>query len=763
VPAAGGPPPAPDVLRGPVFAGTIRGQRAEEPVAMRGLVVTLGQEEKAYVCYDMDLMRLSLGWTGSMLEFGNTQSQIQWPPPPKVKGTPVFEAMLGPGWARAGDFTDPRPNQQGPLPRDWAKYRGYHQHGTQVVLHYTVGNSDVWEMPGYEAGTFTRSFLLGPDPGPRTLSICRAGGGSESGTVGASTYMVTGKENRVAVGLIGGNPQFKFIAGDDLRLSIPPTKSPVAFQLALRSVGTNAGVEPLKAFLKVHPVAPELKPLLRGGPALWPLPVAVKGTVGTNHAAYVVDTLPEPLPNPWNAKTFFGGFDFLPDGRAVICAFHGDVWIVSGIDARLDKLEWRRFATGLFQPLGVKVVRDQIYVLGRDQITRLHDLNRDGEADYYENFNNDCILTSNYHEFSLDLQTDSKGNFYFAKGAPWEPNVTSPHQGTMIRVSKDGSRFDVIATGLRAPNGSGMGPHDELTVSDNQGHWMPSSKLNLVKPGGFYGMVPAAQRPLTFTKDGREFQANPSDPKVRSELKQKFWDAPSPLPTGYDKPIGWLPQGMDNSSGGQVWATSRKWGPLQDHLLFTSYGKCTLFNVMLEEIQGVTQAAMVQLPLKFPSGVMRGRVNPKDGQVYLCGLRGWQNAATRDGGFYRVRYTGAPLTIPVNLNTHANGVELAFANVLNVAEAIDVENYAAEMWNYRYSGGYGSPEISVNDPKKNGHDKLEVKAARIAADGKRVFLEIPGLQPCDQLRLRLKLSTADGTPIQTDVYQTILAMKPARR
>jgi hypothetical protein len=39
----------------------------------------------------------------------------------------------------------------------------------------------------------------------------------------------------------------------------------------------------------------------------------------------------------------------------------------------------------------------------------------------YENFNNDCVVTDNYHEFALDLLTDSKGNFYYAKGSPWEP------------------------------------------------------------------------------------------------------------------------------------------------------------------------------------------------------------------------------------------------------------------------------------------------------------------------------------------------------
>ena len=67
----------------------------------------------------------------------------------------------------------------------------------------------------------------------------------------------------------------------------------------------------------------------------------------------------------------------------------------------------------MFQPLGLKIVNDQVYVLAHGPVLRLHDLNNDGEADFYESFNNDCVVTNNYHEFATDLQTDADGNFYF--------------------------------------------------------------------------------------------------------------------------------------------------------------------------------------------------------------------------------------------------------------------------------------------------------------------------------------------------------------
>ena len=505
-----------------------------------------------------------------------------------------------------------------------------------------------------------------------------------------------------------------------------------------------------------------LAPLLKAGPARWGEPITTQGRRGDEPGAYQVDTLVEPFPNKYGVSTFFGGFDFLPDGRAAICTFHGDVWLVSGIDDDLSELRWQRYATGLFQPLGVKVVDGKVYVAGRDQITRLHDLNGDGEADHYENFNNDTVVTPNYHEFVLDLHTDPEGNFYYAKGAPWEPTVTSPHQGTILKVSPDGSRMEVFATGLRAPNGMTVGPDGTVLVGDNQGHWMPSSKLNLVRPGAFLGMVPAAQRELTMKyPDGRELTANPSNPDARRAHGLKGWDKDMPIPASYDEPICWLPMRWDNSSGWQVYVDSDRWGPWKGAPLFMSYGKCLLYGVLMDEVDGTVQASMVPFGLKFASGVMRGRFNPGDGQLYVCGLKGWQNAATRDGGFYRVRYTGRPVNLPVATRTAANGIEIRFSDPLAAASAGDPDNYAVEIWNYRYSGNYGSPELSVKEPGKNGHDKLPVTRATVGADRRTVFLEVDGLVPADQFSVRYGIDAADGTALRSEVIGTIHQLRPA--
>jgi len=744
---------------GPFFCATVKAPAGN--LTPKGIVVTLDAAKHAYLCYDEDLLRAAVGWTGDWLKTGNYLKEIIHPQPPEIAGTPVFATMVSPGWIKGDNYIDPRPVAAGPLPKGYAHYRGLYRDGDKVVLAYTVGTMNVIERPAYVErgglGVFTRTFEIDKlDPG---WAIVAAEGTGEPIVAGTALSAVEGNKC-VAVAASGTRTRLEFTNSKLVVRLLGDAGARVVFEIAVwggPSSSLNKFVDAHNGHAAVQPISASTK----GGPARWPQPVITRGKVGASDAPYVVDTLTEPVPNPWNTKTFFSGLDFFPDGRAAICTFHGDVWIVSGIDDKLDKLTWKRFASGLFQPLGLKIVDGIIHVTCRDALMRLYDLNNDGEADFCENFNNDTIVTLNYHEFCMDLQRDSAGNFYYFKAAPWTPEVTSPHQGTCLKVSKDGSTLEVYATGFRAPNGSGMGPGDLLTVSDNEGHWMPTSKLNIVKKGGFYGMTPSAQRELVL--EGGEtnfFTANPSDPATRARLQIKGWDAGAQAPTNYDQPICWLPKGIDNSSGGQVWSTGGKWGPLDNHMLFMSYGRGTLFEVMSEEVDGVTQAGMVRFPFKFNTGIMRGRENPRDGQIYLCGLRGWQTDGLKDGGLYRVRYTGKPVRMPVDLHVKAIGVAITFPEPLDEAAAKDVGNYSVEQWNYIYSGNYGSPEVSPDDSKKKGHDAVEVKAATLSADKKTVLLDMP-VRPVMQMKIKFSVKAADGAAIKEEIYNTVHKV-PAR-
>jgi hypothetical protein len=742
--------------------------------ALKGVAIKLGPENdprKATVCFDTDLLRYSAGWLGGFLQLRGTPFDGGHGSWPEVAGTQVFGTKVGPGWAKAGNFRDPRPEPFGPLPADWAKYQGMYRSGESVVLAYTVGDCRVLESPGIlgetdDATAFTRTFNLSASSQPLTLVVAESD--SPRTEVADRTFPATelavafetgapGKLFAAVVGAPEGSTWTLTSGGSKLLLGLPKLDRPARFRLAV--AGGPGSLEPAKAEALVRSGgAPgDLAPLTRGGPSRWPQTVETRGTLGTGDGAYVVDTITAPDENPYRSWIRFGGVDFFSDGRAALSTWSGDVWVVSGIDDKLEKLTWRRFATGLYQPLGLKVVGDVVHTLGRDGITRLVDTDGDGEADWYEAFNHDMAVTTGFHEFAFDLQTDADGNFYFAKAGPVKSggrgfDTIAANSGTIMKVYKDGKTLINYATGLRAPNGIGVGPDGQVTSGDNEGTWMPKCRLNWIKPGGFYGVVDLAHR----------------DEK----------------PTMYDEPICWFPKDVDNSSGGQAWVTSDRWGPFSGRLLHTSYGTCSLYLALVDQAGEHIQGGVTRFPVNFLSGIMRPRFNPRDGQLYIAGLRGWQSSAARDACFQRVRYTGKPANMPTGLKVTKTGIDISFTDPLDPEDATDPDSYDLEQWNYLWTGEYGSEDYSSKtpdfeakvrelnrlreDPSKNGEaidklvkqlakgrDPIKVESAALSPDGKTVTLTIADLRPVMQMRIRGKLKAVDGAKVPLEIYNTI--------
>ncbi|MFH5886470.1 hypothetical protein ACG2F4_19375, partial [Halalkalibaculum sp. DA3122] len=335
---------------------------------------------------------------------------------------------------------------------------------------------------------------------------------------------------------------------------------------------------------------------------------------------YTVDQITLPFDNPWGSWIRPSGFDFFGDGRAVVSTYAGDVWLAEGIDDDLDEISWQRIATGLYDPFGVKVKGGRIYVICRDRIMRLNDLNGDGETDFYESFFADTDVSDvPVQAYNFSLETDSKGNFLYAKAGQYTNN---DEPGNLIRVSPDGHTQESVAIGFRAPNGVTVDPQDRLFVSDNQGNWMPANKISLVEEGGFYGYIPTINRGATHP--------GPKEYQMRPDLA-KYPKSGAVLPLSFDEPIVWMPQAFDNSPGNGAW-TPPEWGPLGDRLIWTSFGKGWAYQVLMDQVDGTTQAAVSALPFQFESGTQRAAINPADGQYYLAGLTGWDDAFAQKYG-----------------------------------------------------------------------------------------------------------------------------------
>jgi glucose/arabinose dehydrogenase len=723
--------------------------KAGELLATKGITVKLAHD--AAICFDIDTCRYAAGWVGGFLDVSQcnlTRNQGPWPA--IAKGTLVFTTQDGPGWAKDGLFKDPRKpnsdrrmkNGEGPLPRDWAHYRGMYRDGEKVVFEYTVGEVRILDMPGLmvEGGrtVLTRTLRLDPHTAPLKMQVCAVEGGVTGGAGDSKgrSAAVWHEDQAVGVSIVGGPPGVALLGGSGasdasrIELSIAPNAQPAQIKIVLASASNKVADKLLQFLESIKQDAKDLTTHTKGGPALWKDDIETKGNVASNTAAYVIDTVSLPDKNPWKSWMKPTGFDFFPDGRAAVATMNGDVWIVSGLDAKLDHVKWKRFATGLYEPLGVKIVDGQIYVLDRSGIVRLHDLNNDGEADFYENFNSDLVSDANYHSFHLDLQTDREGNFYYAVCGN-QMALAKPDHSCVVKVSKYGDKAEILCLGLRASNGLGMGPNDELTVGDNQGHWVPASPIFLAKAGAFFG----------YHGDSRRVS------------KEEMIEHAAQHPTN-DPPICWVPYPWDNSAGGQVWA-GNNWGPLSGHMLHTSYGKCTIFEVMTEQIDGVMQGGVVLIPGKFDSGVMRGRVSPADGQVWLCGMSGWQTSANKAGCFQRLRYTGKPSYLPTETHMTTQGVRVTFPIDLDPETANDEGGYSFEVWGYHVSDKYGSDEFKVSDPNVKGHDMMEVKKAILQPDKRSVLIEVDGLKPVTQYILKMRLKAADGTNIKCDVGGSI--------
>jgi glucose/arabinose dehydrogenase len=717
-------------------------------VAMKGFAIRIGND--ANLLWDTDLLRMAAGWTGGYISGKGVVYNASHGEHPSIVGTQAFGTRPEPGWANGqGQFVDRRAEPFGPLPASDCRWNGMHVQGMRVVLAYTVLGTSILEQPSSVQAEgqvgFIRSFQIQTAAQDLKASIAVLENATPT-SFGNGIQLVAGT-NALTAQLVQAPPGVKLDqeANSRVVLTIPKGTKDAVFSVVIW--GGSPDNAPKSAALAAQ-TKPAVFDVTQGGPAHWPEPVVVKGVLNTSatpDGAYATDSITAPTPNPWNRRVRFGGMDLFADGkRAALCTHEGDVWIVDGLDEKLENLKWRRFASGQYETLGLAIVNDVIYTSGRDQITRYHDLNGDGEADYYENFNNEIMSTEGFHEFVFDLQTDSEGNFYFAKANPvnsggggFGNNARTPgngtvcsHSGGFFKVSQDGKRFEIVAHGLRAPNGIGVSPSGQLTASDNEGTWVPSTPIHWIsKPGQFLGVI------------------NRLTPKALADT--------------YVPPLAWLSHNdYDNSGGGQIWVTSKQWGPFEGELLHESYGKSRIFLVLKEQTaNGLMQGGVVRFPLKFTSSCMRAKFGPKDGQLYVAGLSEWQSNAARPTGFDRVRYTGKKVYSVRGLKVVHGGVQLTFTEPLSAESVADLQNWTGKRWNYERAERYGSPEFTLTkDDKGNwvkGREAITITKAQLSADARTVTVDIADFKPVMQQFLKWNLQAADGTPVAQEIQHTV--------
>jgi mono/diheme cytochrome c family protein len=706
--------------------------RNQEPALLRGQAIKLGLDKQKITAYydtgDMNLRYVALDaitfngtpWNGS--HGGNSL----------ITGDLLFSNKASLAWAYKGSWKDPRKHDYAPLPDQYVEYHGSYRFNQYAVQSYSVGDSrtQVLECPTTEQAkgsiSFTRHFNIAEVKENLKLKVLD----NPAITLDQDLFISS------------NGPKIQSDASGLQFIELQAGQKNLHFSLTYSKHKSDIKSETL-----------DLSAFLKGGETRWPQIIELAGqTQSDKHESFVVDQIPLPINNPWKSKIRFSGFDYFADGkRAAFCTWNGDIWIASGLDQGLNSVKWKRFAAGLNETLGLRIIKDTIYVNGKDQITRLHDFNNDNEADFYECFNNDSKITKNFHEFTFGLQTDAAGNFYIAKASPVRQGgrgfeTVHDYHGTIVKVSPDGQTSEIFANGLRAPGGLAVNAEGTIvTTGENEGTYVPACKINYLKKGDFAGVI----------HDG-----NGRKPEQ-----------------GYDKPLCFMPMDIDNSGGGQVWVPKGAWGDFGGSLLHLSYGRSKLYSVLKEEIDGQTQGGVLEIPVKLMSSGMRARFNPtnKD-ELIISGFKGWQTNAPRESSINRIRYTGEKFQRATDIKATKQGLYLTFNTELDAASANDLGNYSLERWNYLWCEQYGSAHFATNTdvktldkykvsasknvgkigiPRNRSGELVYVTRAQLLDDKKTVFLKVHDMKPVDQMRVNFSIKSAAGKELKQEIHNTV--------
>jgi len=428
-------------------------------------------------------------------------------------------------------------------------------------------------------------------------------------------------------------------------------------------------------------------------------------------------------PKGFNKK--IGGMDFLPNGKLIVSCWdaEGGVYVIDNVDSGDENLiTAKKIAQGLAEPLGVKVVDGRIFVMQKQEITELIDNNSDEIIDEYRTLCDSWGVSSNFHEFGFGLE--EKDGYLYANLAtgiqPGGAGVTSQHmnRGNCIKVSIQDGSIEFVANGLRTPNGIGLGYNDDLYIADNQGDWLPSSKILHVSKGAFFG-----SRAVDF-----EGTAN---------LEEK-------------KPVVWLPQ--DEIGNSPSTPSYLNVGPYKNQMIHGEVTHGGIKRVYVEEVEGQYQGAVFRFTQGLEGGINRITWGP-DGALYAGGIGNpgnWQHTGTKWYGLQRLEYNKKPTFEMLSVNAKSNGIEITFTEPLKEGEGWQKKDYEIKQWYYLPTKDYGGPKLDERD--------LNIRTVTVSKDRTKVFLELGGMKEDHVVYVHLKnhfVSVNENSLWSTEAWYTM--------
>lgn len=421
------------------------------------------------------------------------------------------------------------------------------------------------------------------------------------------------------------------------------------------------------------------------------------------------------IPIPRHVELEVGGMVFLPGDKLAVCTRRGEVWIITNPYMRNgESPQYKLFARGLHEALGLNLVGDYLYVIQRSEVTRLRDIDADGEADEYKTVYT-WPLAANYHEYAYSTITDASGNMVVTRNLGWTDHAVSLSKwdGWMLKIDTAGN-MKPFAAGFRSPAGMGFNKEGDIFYSENQGDWVGSGYIAHVAEGDFMG-----------NPEGLKWAGEPGSPvKLRPwdipDIDQPKYDVAKRVP-GLKPPAVWLPHSILGISTSDIllYDSKGKMGPFEGQLFVGDQGHSKIMRVALEKVKGVYQGVVFPFREGFNSGVMRMKWGV-DGSMFVgMTSRGWGSWGGEPFGLQQLVWNDKTPFVIKTINIKPDGFEIEFTMPVDAARA-KVATYSVTSFTYKYGHNYGSPVI--NDAVR------EVKAVNISPDGLRIRIVVDSLK-----------------------------------
>ncbi len=450
--------------------------------------------------------------------------------------------------------------------------------------------------------------------------------------------------------------------------------------------------------------------------------------------------------------------ELLPDNKLALGTRRGEIWIASGATSAPEQVEYKRFASGMHEVMGLAYKDGSIYATSRYEVAKLTDTDKDGRADQFDTIADGWGVSGDYHEYAFGSTFDKNGDIWVTLCLTGSFNSNAKFRGWALRVKPDG-KLVPTCSGIRSPAGIGFDADGEVYYTDNQGPWHGACTLQHLVPGTFQGhpagniwydqapnMGPRPVDPIPEAFQGahkRKDKTPRTDPDRLVAERKRIKELVPPVVYMVHGKIG-------NSSSAIICDMSKgKFGPFAKQMFIADQSHSNLSRVFIEEVNGIKQGVVIPFRLGFASGIIGGRMDA-EGRVFVGGSdRGWGARGGKPYCFERLDWTGK---LPFEMHeVHAkpDGFEITFTQPIDEASAKDLKSYKTNAFTYAYREEYGGDPVDEID--------TVVQKVVVANDKKSVRITLDKLVQGDIHELHLDgIKNTDGEALLHSVaYYTL--------